>query len=107
MMNLLEKAYNEQRVLHITYHAKYEEPLIAERDIEVYKYDNIYISAYCRLLKGMRNFRIDRITDIELIDEYFEIDHNILEQVDEEGWAGKSEEWVKNKIKELFWHGYN
>ena len=62
---ILEKASDENLVIRVFYHSKYEEPLEAEREIEVYKFD--------KQLKN--NFFYD---DINLLDDgYFELSNRI------------------------------
>ncbi len=71
----LKMAAADHRVARITYRSlgREEERV---RDIEpwavVTTLGNWYVQAYCRLVEAERVFRIDRIREIEVLDEHFE-----------------------------------
>lgn len=70
----LRDAAAEQRVVHIVYRsvAKEEE---TERDIEPWSVfaslGRWYVIGHCRLVDGQRTFRVDRIKQMEVLDEKF------------------------------------
>lgn len=61
---LIQKAIQEKRVLHLRYRG-YKKEDITERDVEPHRLfyaDGVwYLEAYCRLRKGMRDFRLSRV----------------------------------------------
>lgn len=82
-LGLLRDAILARRVVRLRYHSpQYEAP--GERDVEPYSlqyYRNVWhLDAYCRLRQGMREFRLDRIDGLTLLDETFARDEARLEQ---------------------------
>ncbi len=72
ILDLVRRAQEERRVLHIVYEARYTgQPEITERDIEVVDQDGYYCHAHCRLRDDRRTFIIDRIQAAQLKDETF------------------------------------
>lgn len=64
---LIQNAIQEKRVLHLRYRG-YQKEDVTERDVEPHQLfyaDGIwYLEAYCRLRKGMRDFRLSRMEEI-------------------------------------------
>jgi proteasome accessory factor C len=73
-VSLLERAVDESRAARISYYNRTEDR-IAERVVEPLAIVDIdgewYLVAYCRLRRAERSFRIDRVRDVELLDEKF------------------------------------
>ena len=71
----LKAAAAERSVLHITYRSLSRETE-SVRDIEPWAVfttlGNWYVQAFCRMVGGERVFRVDRIRDLEVLDEHFE-----------------------------------
>lgn len=71
----LKTAAAEQRVTRITYRSLGKE-IETVRDIEpwalVSTLGNWYVQAHCRMVDAERVFRVDRIRDLEVLDERFE-----------------------------------
>jgi proteasome accessory factor C len=71
----LKAAAADQSVLHITYRSLSRETETV-RDIEPWAVfttlGNWYVQAYCRMVGGERVFRVDRIRELEVVDEHFE-----------------------------------
>ncbi len=69
----LRQAIQERRRLMMTYRA--EQAQAAQRAVDAYalvhRWGYWYLVAYCRLRADMRTFRVDRITDLALLDEGF------------------------------------
>jgi predicted DNA-binding transcriptional regulator YafY len=67
----LQEAIHQRRVTHLRYHALTSNE-VTERDVEplgLAFVDKAWIlSAYCRLRKGMRAFRLDRIDKMTVRD---------------------------------------
>ncbi len=84
----VEEGIRQKRVLHLKYAAI--ESGVKERDVEPYFMIFIerafYFVAYCRLRKGLRTFRLDRIEGITVTDEKFIPRENI----DPEGYFKNS-----------------
>ncbi|HEX9866599.1 MAG TPA: WYL domain-containing protein [Acidimicrobiia bacterium] len=71
----LKAAAANQSVLHITYRSLSRETETV-RDIEPWAVfttlGNWYVQAFCRMVGGERVFRVDRIRELEVLDEHFE-----------------------------------
>jgi len=80
----VEKAIRQKLVLHLKYAAI--ESGVKERDVEPYFMIFIerafYFVAHCRMRKGLRTFRLDRIEDITVTEEQF----TPRENIDPEGY---------------------
>jgi predicted DNA-binding transcriptional regulator YafY len=63
---LARQAWAGQRVLRIRYQ-KPEDCVVSEREVEIYRWDGVYIDAYCRLRIEPRTFRVDRILSANLL----------------------------------------
>jgi predicted DNA-binding transcriptional regulator YafY len=78
-MAALREAILERRVARLTYHSP-REPGPRERDVEPYNlayYRNVWhLNAYCRLRQDMREFRLDRIDGLAVLDQHFQRDPN-------------------------------
>ena len=65
---LIQNAIQEKRVLHLRYRG-YKKDEVTERDVEPHQLfyaDGVwYLEAYCRLRKGMRDFRLSRMETIK------------------------------------------
>lgn len=70
----LQQAIQEQRVVHLHYHALHDNQ-VTERDVEplhlAYLDQAWVLTAYCRLRKDQRNFRLDRIDRLVVTHEIF------------------------------------
>jgi predicted DNA-binding transcriptional regulator YafY len=77
------KSISEKRVLKMRYIAKYNEEN-TERNIEPIGISFIsnrwHLIAYCLLRKDYRDFRIDRVEQLEMISECFKNEHPTLQQ---------------------------
>jgi predicted DNA-binding transcriptional regulator YafY len=71
---LIQNAIQEKRVLHLRYHG-YQKEEVTERDVEPHQLfyaDGVwYLEAYCRMRKGMRDFRVSRMETVEPYPETF------------------------------------
>lgn len=71
---LLRQAISHRRVIDITYHS-YTRDEVTRRQVEPYELiyggDSWYIQGYCRLRRDTREFRLDRIDELRLLDETF------------------------------------
>jgi len=72
--SILEKAVSRSICLKIKYASikSGESERIVEPYFIVFRANAFYFVAYCRLKKKLRTFRIDRILDIETLNEYFD-----------------------------------
>lgn len=77
----VQQAYAQGRVLRIVYQTSNLSSTATEREIEVYAFDETYIDAYCRLRRGKRCFRIDRIKSAALLDDTFSMDPLVEHQI--------------------------
>jgi predicted DNA-binding transcriptional regulator YafY len=87
-LSVLRDAILERRVVRLRYHSpRYEAAL--ERDVEPYFlqfYRNVWhLSAWCRLRRDMREFRLDRIDHLRVLDERFARDEDRAQH----GWSGQ------------------
>jgi predicted DNA-binding transcriptional regulator YafY len=73
----LRRAIHERRVARLLYHA-YRRPAPEVRDVEpvqlIYLDGGWHLSAYCRLRRGLRFFRLDRIDGLQLLPERFTLE---------------------------------
>ena len=71
----LQEAIQQQRVVHLRYHAQHTNE-VTERDVEpsnlLYLDKTWVLTAYCRLRRGSRVFRLDRIDRLTVLAEGFE-----------------------------------
>jgi predicted DNA-binding transcriptional regulator YafY len=71
---LIQKAIQEKRVLHLRYQA-YKQEEASERDVEPHQLFYVdgfwYLEAYCRMRKGMRDFRLSRMDKVTPRSEVF------------------------------------
>lgn len=71
---LIQRAIREKRVLYLRYRG-YQKEEVTERDVEPHQLfyaDGVwYLEAYCRLRKGMRDFRLSRMETVEIGPETF------------------------------------
>jgi predicted DNA-binding transcriptional regulator YafY len=71
---LIQNAIQEKRVLHLRY-LGYQKEEVTERDVEPHQLfyaDGVwYLEAYCRMRKGMRDFRLSRMEKVALRRETF------------------------------------
>lgn len=77
---LLKKAFNEKRKVKIRYYSPHNDENTA-RVVEIYKIYNGVIIAFCHLREDERNFVIDRISSVAILDEKYSIP---------KGWAPES-----------------
>src|SRR5213075_1883442 len=70
----VQRALAEWRVLAMDYQG-IQRPEVTRRDVEplglVYYADNWHLIGYCRLRRGVRDFRTDRIRQVQVRDELF------------------------------------
>jgi predicted DNA-binding transcriptional regulator YafY len=93
MMNgseVVRQAWAGQRVLRIRYQ-KPEDCEVSVREVEIYRWDGVYIDAYCRLRNEPRTFRVDRIQSANLLEEEFRRDPSIEDFFRVHGWAQMSQ----------------
>lgn len=88
-LSTLRDAILERRVVRLRYHSpRYEAPL--ERDVEPYFlqfYRGVWhLAAWCRLRRDMREFRLDRIDHLRVLDERFQRDEDRAQR----GWSGQN-----------------
>lgn len=73
----LERAVADQRAVHMQYFSNSRNEM-TERTVEPYTLLSYqgkwYLVAYCRLRKGMRDFRVDRIRSYSILDELIDRD---------------------------------
>lgn len=71
---LIQNAIQERKVLHLRYRG-YQKEDVTERDVEPHQLfyaDGVwYLEAYCRLRKGMRDFRFSRMEKVTPLNENF------------------------------------
>jgi predicted DNA-binding transcriptional regulator YafY len=71
---LLQDAIAERRVVHLRYHSRSRDEA-TERDVEperLHYNDGVwYLAGYCRLRQGNRDFRLERIEELAVLDERF------------------------------------
>ena len=71
---LVQTAIQERRVLHLRYRG-YQKEDVTERDVEphhLFYADGLwYLEAYCRMRKGMRDFRFSRMEKVTPLEETF------------------------------------
>ncbi|HET9260667.1 MAG TPA: WYL domain-containing protein [Acidimicrobiia bacterium] len=74
-VGVLREAAGKQQVVHISYRSVAKEEM-TERDIEPWSVfatlGRWYVLGHCRLVDDQRTFRIDRIRQLEVLDETFE-----------------------------------
>ena len=70
----LQQAIHDQQVVHLRYHTRHNNK-VTDRDIEPLELAYIerawLLTAYCRLRRDQRVFRLDRIDDIQILKERF------------------------------------
>jgi predicted DNA-binding transcriptional regulator YafY len=95
----LRTAIQERRVIRLVYHA-FRRPAPESREVEptslVYYADHWQIAGYCRMRRGMRMFRLDRIDHFNLLPEQFTLSerHAMPDRYDD--WkAGSAEARVR------------
>jgi predicted DNA-binding transcriptional regulator YafY len=73
---ILQQSILERRAVHLRYHS-YNQNETTERDVEPhelsYSDGSWYVSGYCRLRQDIRNFRLERVEELKLLDETFPI----------------------------------
>lgn len=71
---LLQNAIAEHQVVHLHYHSRSRDE-VTERTVEPsrlhYNEGVWYLSGYCRLREGNRDFRLERIEELTVLDEMF------------------------------------
>jgi predicted DNA-binding transcriptional regulator YafY len=72
---LIQDALVHRRVLRMTYNSVYRGDDISQRDVEplgtIFYGDQWHLIAFCRMRHDVRDFRVDRISDITMLDETF------------------------------------
>jgi predicted DNA-binding transcriptional regulator YafY len=70
----LRRAIKHQRVIDIVYHS-YTRDEVTKRQVEphalLYSDGNWYVRGYCRLRQDIREFRLERLDELRLLDETF------------------------------------
>lgn len=77
IMNLLQKAADDRCTVKMRYYSfTSDEESVREMDpyLLFFKNGNYYIVGYCHKYNEIREFRVDRIKRIEMLDEHFEVD---------------------------------
>lgn len=69
---LLKKAFNEKRKVKIRYYSPHNDENTA-RVVDIYKIYNGVITAFCHLREDERNFVINRISSVAILDEKYSI----------------------------------
>ena len=101
LLEKLRRAIHEQRRVSMI-HRKQTDPLAQTRQVEPYALVHRggwwYVVGHCRLRKAIRSFRLDRIAQLELLDQTFQIppDFNIREHL---GKAFESEAKVLMRLR--------
>ena len=76
VLEKLRRAVREQRQVRMTYHGG-SQPLPHERHVDpyalVYRWGWWYVFGYCHLRNANRSFRVDRIVELALTDQPFQI----------------------------------
>lgn len=62
-----------------------------------------YLQGYCRMRQDYRNFKLSRMRDICLLDEFFEIGEIPLERLDQFGFDNDIQEVVTLRVDEFIW----
>jgi predicted DNA-binding transcriptional regulator YafY len=102
---LIQRAIQEKRVLHLQYRG-YQKEDVSERKVEPHQLfyaDGLwYLEAYCRLRKGMRDFRFSRMEQVTLLDETFHRKHKRKAQIQTTlmikiRFAAKAVRWVREQ----------
>jgi predicted DNA-binding transcriptional regulator YafY len=87
---LLHQAVLHDQVLHLRYHS-FSSDELTERRVEpyflVFYGDDWHLVGYCRLREGVRDFRVGRIREAELLAEGFQRPENLDVEADDEGPA--------------------
>lgn len=83
-VGVLRDAATDRKVVRIVYRSVGKEE-ITERDVEPWSVFTTlgrwYLLGHCRLVEGQRTFRVDRIKELEVLDETFEPPDSIPEPV--------------------------
>jgi len=70
----LRRALRERRRVHIAYRSR-SQPEAVEREVDLYalvhRWGWWYAIGYCHLRKAMRSFRVDRLTELALLEETY------------------------------------
>ena len=69
---LLHKAFNERRKVKIRYYSPHSDESTI-RIVDIYKIYNGVIATFCHLREDERNFVIDRINSVAILDEKYSI----------------------------------
>jgi len=69
---ILHKAFNEKRKVKIRYYSPHSDESTI-RIVDVYKIYNGVIAGFCHLREDERNFVIDRINSVAILDEKYSI----------------------------------
>jgi predicted DNA-binding transcriptional regulator YafY len=71
----LQRSIHEQQVIQITYHS-YNRNEVTQRQVEplelTYSDGSWYVRGYCRLRQAIREFRLERIDELRVLDEHFQ-----------------------------------
>jgi predicted DNA-binding transcriptional regulator YafY len=97
LLPVFQDAVVHQRVVALRYHS-FSPDSITERRIEphglVYYSNDWHVVAYCRLREGVRDFRIGRVLEAELLDETFERSGDIKWWADDFSHATEVRVWI-------------
>lgn len=87
----IQNALIDRKVLSFKYFSNYTGDF-NERQVEpiglTFYGGNWHLLAYCRLRKAARDFRVDRLVKLTMLDEKFEIKNNVLDQFTEDLMRG-------------------
>lgn len=96
-MATIQKAMIEQKVLQFKYYSNYNGNM-TERKVEpmglVYYGNSWHLLAYCLLRQEPRDFRVDRLVKLEIIDQYFEPRQPYEEFIKRLTYGGELEEVI-------------
>ena len=97
LLPVFQDAVLHQRVVALRYHS-FSPDVITERRIEphglVYYSNDWHVVAYCRLREGMRDFRLGRVQEADLLEETFERPADIKWWTDDFNHATEVRVWI-------------
>lgn len=100
-LNTLQKALQKKQALQLTYKANYnqEESLRIVEPIGICHYGDFWhLIAWCRLRKAIRDFRVDRIQNTILLNDFYKVNDLDVEQYIQHYYQ-QSQELVEVKLK--------
>ncbi len=102
----LYKSIAAKNVLNIQYQKA--DGSHSERKLEpigcYHQYNNWYLIAYCQLQEAYRTFKINRIIDLQILEEHFETEHISLQKYIDQQNATRNEDQQLQTIEVAFNH---